>query len=295
MKRPRIYGDETRCRAAISRQLRAAEGLLDQAEGVRKMIAAAGDDKMMAVDIERGFAKEVRRWYFRAQREMFKYLHDGFPEALPALALGLPPDSGKPRHYLTLDDFLVPMVTKVRDELHELQAAIGVRRGVVASGGRSPHFEELHASGLVDDKVIDHCAKEMLRTRTWKNRLDAIDAAKELAEATLRAALDQLDEPYAPRDDLPTLMKKWRKAISHLAPPDPEGRVALDKAQAALGNLVGFLAEWRNAYGRGHGRPEYPPDLSARHARLAADAAETCVRFIATTMDDLELLPPEGA
>jgi hypothetical protein len=73
---------------------------------------------------------------------------------------------------------------------------------------------------------------------------------------------------------------------------DPKGAATLDKAQASLASLATFLAEWRNAYGRGHGRSQYPPGLAARHARLAADAAETCVRFIVTTMDDLQLLPP---
>lgn len=43
---------------------------------------------------------------------------------------------------------------------------------------------------------------------------------------------------------------------------------------SALGNIVRFLSEWRNPYGRGHGRPQYPPGLKPRHARLAIDAAE---------------------
>lgn len=93
-------------------------------------------------------------------------------------------------------------------------------------------------------------------------------------------------------DELPLLMKKWRKEIGTHAPPDPKGAGVLDNAQAALANLVTFLAQWRNKYGSGHGRAEYPPGLAARHARLAVDAAETCIRFIVTTMDDLQLLPP---
>jgi hypothetical protein len=113
-----------------------------------------------------------------------------------------------------------------------------------------------------------------------------------MMEATLRGALDRLGEPYARTDELSALMRKWRRAIGNVAAPDPQGEDSLDKAQAALANLVTFLAEWRNSYGRGHGRQQYPPGLSQRHARLAADAAETSVRFIATTMDDLELLAP---
>jgi hypothetical protein len=72
-----------------------------------------------------------------------------------------------------------------------------------------------------------------------------------------------------------------------------EWRFVAFRAQAALGSVVTFVAEWRNAYGSGHGKPRFPPGLRPRHARLAADAAETAIRFIATTMDDLALLAPK--
>jgi hypothetical protein len=222
---------------------------------------------------------------------MTRYLQDGLYEVLPVLAEGLPADTGKPRHVIALDNG-VPWLTGARDELQRLQTALGVRRGVAAAARAPMRFEELHVSGLVREQIIDDCAKEMLSPHTPRQLHNAIGAAKELTEATLRAALAQLSEPYACSDDLPRLMKKWRTALSDKAPPDSGGKETLDKAQAALANLVTFLAEWRNTYGRGHGRPQYPPGLSARHARLAADAAETCVRFIATTMDDLQLLPP---
>lgn len=97
---------------------------------------------------------------------------------------------------------------------------------------------------------------------------------------------------WAKDDGLPKLMKRWRQAVEAVASPDPAGGNILDRAQAALANVVVFLAEWRNAYGRGHGRSKYPPGLQRRHARLAADASETAVRFIVTTMDDLAKLPP---
>jgi len=222
---------------------------------------------------------------------MGPYLQEQFEEVLPVLSLGLPPDTGKPRHFVGLDNG-EPWLRKALHELQELQAALGVRRGVATAEPPPARFEELRASGLVDVRVIADHANEMLSPRTPRQLYNAIGSAKELTEATLRAALDQLAEPYGPRDDLPLLMRKWRKAIERLAPPDPEGEATLDKAQAALGSLVTFLAEWRNVYGRGHGRPQYRPGLAARHARLAADVAETCVRFIVTTMDDLQRLPP---
>jgi hypothetical protein len=148
------------------------------------------------------------------------------------------------------------------EELKALQSVLGVRRGVSAAAPAPARFEELHASGLVSEKVIRDRAKEMRASRTVGQRSKAIGSAKELTEATLRGALDRLGEPYGPRDDLRVLMRKWRGAVSQLAPPDPEGQEILDKAQAALASLVTFLAEWRNAYGERHGRPQYPPGLN---------------------------------
>jgi Abortive infection C-terminus len=301
MKRPRIYGDEARCRRALARYISGAEELLDQAEGVRKRVEASPQRDMLerirhlhqfdAIGPEAEWAKNVRRWFSGARQSMVAYLQEQLGEVMPVLALGLPPDTGKPRHGIWLDNG-VPWLRKALEELQELQAVLGVKRDVAKAGPAPARFEELHASGLVSEKVINDHAKEMLSRRTAKQLHDAIGSAKELTEATLRAALDRLDVSWGPSDGLGVLMKKWRKAVGELAPPDPEGAATLDRAQAALANLVTFLAEWRNAYGRGHGRAQYPPGLARRHARLAADAAETCVRFIVTTMDDLELLPP---
>lgn len=263
---------------------------------MRIRIAATTADRndggsFTALLIESEWADQVRRWFNTARRGMGRYLQDQLEEVMPVLALGLPPPTGKPRHGVGLDNG-EPWLREALEELQALQAALGVRRGVAKTAPAPARLEELHASGLVAEKVIDDHAKEMLSPRTPKQIYDAIGSAKELTEATLRAALERLGEPYGSGNDLPRLMKKWRKAVGELAPPDPAGRETLDKAQAALANLVSFLAEWRNAYGRGHGRPQYPPGLTPRHARLAADAAETCVRFIVTTMDDLQLLPP---
>jgi Abortive infection C-terminus len=293
MTRPSIYGDDRKFRTALTRYLNAADQLLDQAVGVERRVDAASGElrEFDLILIQEEWEKDVRRWFQTTRKGMGRYLQDQMPEYAPVLTLGPPPDDGKPRHTIALDNG-VPWIRKAKEELAQLQNAVGVRRGVAQVAPSPAGFEELHASGLVEEAVIRDRAKEMLSPRTPRQRYSAIGAAKELTEATLRAALDRLGESYKPRDDLPLLMKKWRKAVGKLAPPDPEGEGILDNAQSALANLVTFLAEWRNAYGRGHGRPNYPPALASRHARLATDAAETCVRFIVTTMDNLQLLPP---
>lgn len=86
-------------------------------------------------------------------------------------------------------------------------------------------------------------------------------------------------------------MKKWREA-ARTGGLDPAGAEHLDHALAALGNLLAFLAEFRNAYGRGHGRSRYPAGIRVHHARLAVDVADTVARFVVLTMDDLARLPP---
>jgi hypothetical protein len=296
VERPHVYGNEVRCRAALKRYIESGDELLDQAVGVRKRMDAVEADERLdgsfaAFEIEQYWTSQVRRWFSAARAGLGKFFQDQMEELMPVLTLGLMPDTGKPRHWTGLENG-VPWLKKALEEVRQVQDAIGVRRDVAKTAPLPARFEELHASGLVAENLVNDRAKEMASPRTPRQLAIAIGSAKELTEATLRAALDRLGEPYAPSDAMPTLMKKWRKAVEALAPPDPHGAASLDKAQAALASLVTFLAEWRNAYGSGHGRPEYPPGLRASHARLATDAAETSVRFIVTTMDDLSRLPP---
>jgi hypothetical protein len=294
MKRPRIYGSETNCRAAVARYIEAGRQLLDEASGVRKRVESARARRPSSLEvfvIEAEWAGHFRQWMKTTGRGMSRYLQEQLEEVTPFLAAGLPPDTGKPRHHIGLDNG-VPWLKDVLDELHEVRAALGVSRGVAQTAPPAAKFEELRASGLVDHKVISDHAREMASPRTPRQLSNAIGSAKELTEATLRQALDQLGGQYSPGDSLPVLMGKWRDGVATRSSLDPKGQRSLDRAQSALANLVTFLAEWRNVYGRGHGRSRYPPGLKERHARLAADAAETCVRFIVNTMDDLQLLPP---
>ena len=193
-----------------------------------------------------------------------------------------------------LDKFngLVAWFVAARKELRELQEAVGVRRDITPTQVTGGRFEELLASGLVDRQVIEDHARDMREPKTARQILKAIGAAKRLTEATLRAAIDHAGESWKSGDDLPVLMRTWRAAMAKKAAPSSKGEDALSKALAGFANLVTFLAEWRNLYGDGHGNRNYPSGLRTRHARLAIDAAETVIRFIVTTMDDLQLLPP---
>ena len=260
MTRPRIYGDESRARAAVARYIRSADDLIDQAEGVRKRLES--DDKLVEFELfGGGWPDDVKRWEVSAWRGLRKYLQDQTEDVLPVLGSDppdLPPDDASPaerlksidRRAAALLEIVVAWLHEARDELRDLQAKLGVRRNIGVSARTPARFDELPASGLVAEEVINDYERDMCAPHTSKQLAQAIGAAKEVTEATLRAALARLDEPWADGDDLPALMKKWRKAVAAKAPPDAEGKDVLDRAQAALANVVTFLAEWRNPYGR---------------------------------------------
>jgi hypothetical protein len=72
LRRPRIYGSNKRFKAAISRHVERAQELLDQAEGVRKMIDAIpgkpGSGPRLIDNVRRSLLEDqwvqaVHRWH----------------------------------------------------------------------------------------------------------------------------------------------------------------------------------------------------------------------------------------
>lgn len=296
MKRPQIYGDGKRFKANLGQHVQRAHSLLSEAEGVRNRIAkeaakGKGNETLVVYALGQEWTEKALRWRKNVGKFVLAHLGEQTEELLPILTTPLPPDTGKPRHEKTIEN-MEPWLQDVVAELVELQGALGVSRNVASVTPPGARFAELSASGLVDQNVIDAHARDLKDPKRPKQLADAIGAAKELTEATLRGALDRMGEPWTKADDFPRLMKKWRQATGAAASPDLTAKASFNKAQSALSSVVQFLAEWRNAYGSGHGKPKFPPGLRPRHARLAADAAETAIRFIVTTMDDLALLAP---
>jgi hypothetical protein len=162
---------------------------------VRKRVEAAAAEGVPAywtnTYIEDVWATPVRRWFGAAGKTMNGYLQEQLEDVLGVIARGLPPPTGKPRHHFGLENG-EPRLRRAVEELRELQAALGVSCGVAKAAPSPAGFEELHASGLVDEKVINDHTKAMLAPRTASQLSDAIGSAKELTEATLRAALERL-------------------------------------------------------------------------------------------------------
>jgi hypothetical protein len=127
VKRPRIYGSETNCRRAIARYIKSGAELLDQATGVQKRmddVPDVGNPAYRRSLIEDEWATRFRKWFNTARPGMGQYLQDQFETVLPVLFYGLPPETGKPRHHIGLDNG-VPWLKHALDELRELQTALG--------------------------------------------------------------------------------------------------------------------------------------------------------------------------
>jgi len=117
----------------------------------------------------------------------------------------------------------------------------------------------------------------------------AIGTAKELVETCCKTILTERQVAFTKSVEIPELVKLTAKSLE-LTPDDIP-----DKAKAAetikrllsnLGSITQGLAELRNQYGTGHGKPAGAKGLTARHAKLAAGAASTLAVFLVETHNE---------
>ncbi len=121
---------------------------------------------------------------------------------------------------------------------------------------------------------------------------EKVGAAKELVEATVKHALDELGEAYAPNADLPELARVLHQRL-RLAPqsiaPTKRGATTMVRILGGLTYIPHGLAELRNeGYGTGHGRATRISGIRPRHADLAVRAAIAYASFILETIADAD-------
>ncbi|MGB7295441.1 MAG: abortive infection family protein [Candidatus Aminicenantales bacterium] len=111
----------------------------------------------------------------------------------------------------------------------------------------------------------------------------AIGTAKELVETVCKTILVERGQTFPKGAEIPDLVRLASK-ILRLTPRDiPDGAKASKTIKRLLSNLGSIpqgIAELRNLYGTGHGRPAGTKGLLPRHARLAAGTASTLARFL---------------
>jgi AbiJ N-terminal domain 3/Abortive infection C-terminus len=114
----------------------------------------------------------------------------------------------------------------------------------------------------------------------------AIGTAKELVETVCQTILAERGKPVEEKPDLLPLVRQALAELK-LVPDDvPDGVKGAKSIKSLLGNLAMIaqsIAELRNLYGTGHGKPGGRKGLSARHARLIVGSATTLVVFLFET------------
>ena len=117
----------------------------------------------------------------------------------------------------------------------------------------------------------------------------AIGTAKELVETCCKTILEARGVEFSKSTDLPVLMKLVAKVLE-LTPDDiPNMTKAVDIIKRLLSNLATItqgIAELRNQFGTGHGKPAGARGLTSRHAKLAVGAASTLAVFLAETHNE---------
>ena len=114
----------------------------------------------------------------------------------------------------------------------------------------------------------------------------AIGTAKELIEGVCKTILSERSVTYNATDGLTKILKLTVTELELTRDDIPDQAKSSDKIKnilSSFGTIVHGMAELRNTYGTGHGKPANTKGLSSRHARLAAGAASTLVAFLVET------------
>ncbi|MGO1536892.1 MAG: abortive infection family protein [Yaniella sp.] len=186
-------------------------------------------------------------------------------------------ENGGERYIQELESAIVERLRLLAKSLTDLGEHENIAPAVRDDQGGWPHLR-----GLIDDSKIDDYLKRMRTRRTRSEMSNAIGAAKEIVEATLRGLIDvhNLQIPSGTPD-----LHDWWKILRPKFI-DPAIQEALGGRQGALLKLMGnqvstvqSLSELRNRVGSGHGTPKHPVGLKSAHALLAVDTAHTLTRF----------------
>lgn len=146
--------------------------------------------------------------------------------------------------------------------------------------------KEKNSLGSFYNGITNKYAKaemDLMVSQIKTNPTEAIGKAKETVECCCKTILDKVGLSYNPKEDVGPLTNRVLTYMK-LTPEDiSDAATGAKKMKAFLGQLRGVvqsIAELRNIYGSGHGKPENFRGLEERHARLAVSASLTLVNFL---------------
>jgi hypothetical protein len=131
-------------------------------------------------------------------------------------------------------------------------------------------------------------AKALARRKTDPE--GAITVARTLLETVIKRILDEMEEPYGERDDLPKLYGSAARLLN-LAP----SQHTQEAIKAILGggmSVVNGIGTLRNRLSDAHGRGgKLPVKPTPRHASLAVNMAGTIATFLVETLLERQARP----
>jgi len=143
----------------------------------------------------------------------------------------------------------------------------------------------------LNGEYIDKQIKRMKKALGDEEVDLAVGTAKEFLETICKSILDECSEPYENSESVLSLVGKVRKKLEVLPesiPDEAKGSKIIKGVLGSLGNIAQGVAEIRNIYGTGHGKPAKSSGLKPRHARLAVGAAMTLGVYLFETFQEKE-------
>lgn len=133
-----------------------------------------------------------------------------------------------------------------------------------------------------DNDYLEQRINEMI-AKQKNDPTGAIGLAKELIESCCKTILEKKGIFYDGGEDMPKLISITTDCL-HLSPKEIEDSLPLNKVlkqilQSLRAVAIG-VADLRNQYGSGHGKPTSFRGLEERHAKLAVGASITLVNFL---------------
>lgn len=196
------------------------------------------------------------------------------------------------RRYLRVLEALLPSREHAATEGASQLEILLTRDGFVvdASGSIRPVWEVLTSdaiSSLPNESAIPGHIRRM-----WSSVEDrpeqAISAAKDAIESTLKYALGVLGQTPTGRETFPALVDSVQKEL-RLHPrnvaPTEDGAESIIKILGGLAGIAKSTDDLRNLYGDGHGRADRVMGLTSRHSRLVARCADAYIGMILDTLN----------
>jgi hypothetical protein len=131
------------------------------------------------------------------------------------------------------------------------------------------------------DATSVHAVWEKALSRRHTDPDGAITSARTLLETVCKRILDEADEAYSDKDDLPGLYRAT--ALKLNIAPSQHSEEPLKRILGGVTSVVEGLGSLRNKIGDAHGQGRRPVRPSARHAQLAVNLAGAVATFLVET------------